>query len=329
MSLEPFGRSIGPPEEVAVSGPLSDLLELHRLLGNSPAPSQPLQGYRLALADGCRWWLSGLGPAAPWAERLAAIMHLLPGEVQDAAPLVFSKLPPGPPAGSFHPEAQGWEVSKQRYLRAWSRPGRPETLCAFPLSRAGVVYSCLWSSLAFIYQASMRRGGLPLHGALVAREGRGVALVASGETGKSTCCRRLPLPWRPLCDDELLVVRDPGGQYLAHPFPTWSDYLLERARHTWDVQSAVPLAAVCLLEQSPEDDILLLGRGGAAVSLYDSTLEVRYKLWLKPGQRGEPDYRRLLFDNAALLVAGLPVFRLRVSLNGRFWELIEGALGWR
>jgi hypothetical protein len=34
-------------------------------------------------------------------------------------------------------------------------------------------------------------------------------------------------------------------------------------------------------------------------------------------------------DNACKIVKQVPVFRLRVSLTGSFWEQIEAALGWR
>ena len=31
-------------------------------------------------------------------------------------------------------------------------------------------------------------------------------------------------PWRSLCDDATLVVRDASGRYWAHPWPTWSRF---------------------------------------------------------------------------------------------------------
>jgi SynChlorMet cassette protein ScmC len=309
--------------------PEADFLELFRLLGQNPPPSLPRRGYRLALADGSRWWLSGMGHTAPWVERLAVIMRLSPGERDGASVLLFTGglTPPWP--FSPPPVLPGWEVLEQRQLRGWFRPGSPHTLVELPFKEAEWVYIGLWSALTFIYQDSLRRGGLPLHGALVSREGRAVSLVAPGETGKSTCCRRLFPPWRSLCDDEHLVVLSPEGRYLAHPFPTWSDYLFERGEFTWDVQEAVPLAGVCFLEQAPEDSIEPMGQARGAVALYESGLETRYKLWLSPSHRGEDIYRRFTFNNAASLATRLPTFRLRVSLTGRFWELLETALGWR
>jgi SynChlorMet cassette protein ScmC len=187
----------------------------------------------------------------------------------------------------------------------------------------------LWSSLTVIYLDSLGRGGLPLHAGLAAWEGRGVLLAAPGETGKSTACRRLPPPWEALDDDETLVVRTGPGCYLAHPFPTWSDYLMRRAAPTWNVHHTVRVGAVCFLEQHPTDLVTRLSQGQAAVFLTQSVEQLFARTWetLPPAEAARR--RRLAFANAADLALAVPAFRLQLSLHGRFWEDLEKLLAGR
>jgi hypothetical protein len=78
--------------------------------------------------------------------------------------------------------------------------------------------------------------------------------------------QRLPAPWRSLCDDTTLVVRDPHGRYWAHPWPTWSRFQNGGPGGAWDVQRAVPLAALFVLAQAEECRAERIG-SGQAVSL--------------------------------------------------------------
>ena len=80
----------------------------------------------------------------------------------------------------------------------------------------GLYLNLVRLSLIFAREAQAR-GGILIHGALAEREGSGVILAAPGGTGKTTASNRLPAPWRSLCDDSTLVVRDPQGNYWAHP----------------------------------------------------------------------------------------------------------------
>jgi len=182
---------------------------------------------------------------------------------------------------------------------------------------------------AFIFRESIRRGGLPFHAALVEREGQGVILAAPGGTGKSTCCRRILPPWQAHCDDEVLVSLASDGRYLAHPFPTWSNFFFQRRKKTWRVEVALPLAGIFFLEQSPSDSSLPLGPAEAAVAATASAQKVMIPLLLLGYPEDARIIRRTMFANACELVKKIPAFRLKVSLTGRFWEQIEAALGWR
>ena len=166
-------------------------------------------------------------------------------------------------------------------------------------------------------------GGLALHAAVVERQGIGILLAASANTGKSTCCSRLSSPWRPLCDDEALVVQDDKKQYQVHPLPTWSDYFMKRSEQTWNIESHVPLAAIFFLEQAEIDDVVPMGRGQAAVYIAQSAMQVSEPNLSNVDRAEVRAFRKKLFDNSCDLARVIPAFKLQVSLNGRFWEKIE------
>ena len=179
-----------------------------------------------------------------------------------------------------------------------------------------------------IYQCSIEKGGLPIHAALIELEGRGVLLSARCNTGKTTCCRRLPDYWKELCDDEALVVLDNQKKYWANPFPTWSDYLLKRSESTWNVQYSVPLCGIFFLEQSTTDDITPMGYGKASALIAEAANTVRIRFMRGMDKESQRGSMREMFDNACRITKMIPAFHLHVSLNGRFWEKIEEALGW-
>ncbi len=109
----------------------------------------------------------------------------------------------------------------------------------------------MWSSLAPIYLREQLFGGMPFHAGLVERDYMGFLISAPSGTGKSTSCRRIPPPWKPLCDDEVFIVKDSKGTYKVHPFPTWSEFFNGRKRHHLErFKRAVPLSAIFFLEQS-------------------------------------------------------------------------------
>jgi SynChlorMet cassette protein ScmC len=181
-------------------------------------------------------------------------------------------------------------------------------------------------SLYPIYERALNSGGLPFHAGVVERDGKGVLLAAPKNIGKSTCCRRIPRPWNALCDEETLIVQDAQRQYLAHPFPTWSDYLTRGSNRTWNVQRYIPLAAIFFLEQAEADKVIPLGQGEAAALMNQSAMQVCVRNWMNLDGEKMRAFRKKLFDNACELTWAIPIFKLRVSLTGRFWEEMEKVL---
>ena len=296
--------------------------------------------YCLTLSDGSSWWLSGVNEHTGWVERLAIIMELKESRLNGSPKLIFSPEEASngvldgvdrcvtAKLGSWGRNT-GWTVDDPASLRVWCSESIPDVLCEVSHHDQvqEIQFLNMWYTLLPIYQRSICRGGLPLHAGLVELDGLGILLVASSDKGKSTCCRRLPVYWKPLCDDETLVVLDKQKKYRAHPFPTWSDYLLKRAKNTWDVQYSVPLYGVFFLEQSEADEVVPVGEGQAAVLMSESASQVCEKFLITLDREDQRPFREELFNNASKIAMMIPAYRLSVSRHGRFWEKMERVLG--
>ena len=157
----------------------------------------------------------------------------------------------------------------------------------------------------------------------------GVLLAGRSGVGKSTACRRLPPPWRALSDDETLLVRDGNGIIWAHPWITWSRLFgAEKGdrSETWNVQRAVPLRAIFILEQGEMDHVEPLGPGHA-VTLLAELAHHTAKTFLQDLPTDEiVAFNNRLFENLCALAHSLPAYLIHVSLDGAFWDEIERKL---
>jgi SynChlorMet cassette protein ScmC len=222
----------------------------------------------------------------------------------------------------------GWKAHDLRFIRFWSHEDEPDLICEMRHEEGDYQRRILSMrfSLYPIYQQVEESGGLPLHAGLVEHNGKGVLLAGPKNAGKSTCCRRLPKPWYPLCDEETLIVRVDQKQYLAHPLPTWSEYLAKRSEQTWNVHSHVPISSIFFLEQAGCDEVIPLGRGEAAVFINQLATQVCCRYWNNLDNKDLISRKTKLFENATKLARAIPAFRLRVGLKGRFWEEMEKVL---
>ncbi len=253
--------------------------------------------------------------------------------------LIFSSAADAPPAlniGASFVAARlnlwgrntGWHIDDPASIHNWNTESIPDILCELTHHEEfeEIHFLNMWYALLPVYQRSVSLGGLPFHAGLVELNGLGVLLAASSDKGKSTCCCRLPEYWQPLCDDETLVVLDTEKRYRAHPFPTWSEYLLKRSEKTWNVQYSVPVSAIFFLEQSATDELEPLGEGTAAVLMTESAAQIYEKFLRNMGKNDQQSFRKVLFNNACKMSKQIPSYRLHVSLHGRFWEKMEEAL---
>ncbi|MFC1488550.1 SynChlorMet cassette protein ScmC [Thermodesulfobacteriota bacterium] len=303
----------------------------------SPAHTPAHSAYTLSLSDGNSWCLTGDQHTCRFLDKFAAIMELKECPINGFPKIILrsdnaNKALNGliqmvPPEYRVSGNRGGWSFYDLNTLRIWYHQHMADVLCEVKdIKYEEIEFISMWSALLPIYQRSIGKGGLPFHAGLAERDGRGFLLAAPGHTGKSTCCRRLPSSWRQLSDDETLVVLDQQKRYRAHPFPTWSDYLLKRSEKTWDVQYSVPLSGIFFLEQSETDHASLLGEGKAAVLITESAMQICNKFWTVFDKANQRLLSKGLFDNACEMAKQIPAYRLKVSLHGRFWEKIEQIL---
>lgn len=186
----------------------------------------------------------------------------------------------------------------------------------------GFVNHILQLALVIARQAQ-NQGGILLHGALIERDGWGVILAGPGRVGKTTASRRLKSPWRSLSDDAALVVRGKDGAYWAHPWPTWSRFMSDGPGGTWDVEHAVPLQAIFLLQQAQQDRVEPVAQGQVVCLLVELTEHTSWSMSHRVGEDEERAIRLQRFENICSLATTMPCYRLHLSLHGAFWEEIE------
>jgi SynChlorMet cassette protein ScmC len=295
-------------------------------------------GYNLYLSDGSRWWLAGDEYNSRWVDKLATIMELHESASDGSPRLVFCRAghlngsvgsATGPvPSKSQYSDGNDWVFYDHDSLRFWHQQGSPHVICEL-INNKGHKNQIInmWNALRPVYEKSIHRGGLALHAGLAELGGRGFLLVGASDKGKSTCCDRLPGHWKPLCDDEALVVFDEHKNCRVHPFPTWSDHLWNRAENTWNVQSSVALHGMFFLAQSDMDEVAPLGEGQASIHLNESALQICQKFCITLDEKNQRQFRTELFNNACNIAKQIPAYRLRVSLHGRFWEKMEKVIG--
>jgi SynChlorMet cassette protein ScmC len=189
-----------------------------------------------------------------------------------------------------------------------------------------ILVSQLMQLSLVIAQQAQTRGGFLLHGALIERNGWGVILAGPGGVGKTTASGRLPTPWLSLSDDESLVVCDENGKYWVHPWPTWSNFMLDGKGGTWDVEHAVPLKAIFLLVQAQHDRIEPIGVGHSVPLLVELTEQASWSMAHGQGGAMARALRLQRFENICSFAKSKVCYHLHLSLDGAFWEEIERVL---
>jgi SynChlorMet cassette protein ScmC len=249
--------------------------------------------HMVRLGDGQEWEFSAAEGARDWAERLASILGIQ--------------------------ESSSHQGSDNLICNIMEEGGNPD----LDIIR-------MWQALSPLSRRTWELGGLSLHAALIERNGRGYILAGHGGAGKSTCCRRIPSEWNVLCDDEILVVLDSKGRYLAHPLPTWSNYLTSGkndALISCKLERCVPIEGIFFLEQAKTDKVIRIGKGNASAFIAESALQAAQRNFDANCKNDNVLYRRKIFENSCAFAKKIPAFVLHVSLSGKFWEKIEDASG--
>jgi len=91
------------------------------------------------------------------------------------------------------------------------------------------------------------------------------------------------------------------------------------------VNRTLNLKACLFLEQSQDDAVLPMGKADSVLAIHRAAIQMLRSIGHREhGDRAE--WNEKIFENAVALSQILPVYRLRVSLTGRFWEKIEAVL---
>jgi signal peptidase I len=273
------------------------------------------QSLKLVLADGRQWVIRPVDDeAAAVVTELGNVMHL-----------GFA----GGTGGSGNDERDLWvAVAEESGESNW-----PETdvagavVCQLTAAtdRDGLVVQMIRVATVIAREA-LARGGLLLHAALAEYHGSGFIMAGPGTVGKSTASSRLPAPWRSLCDDMTLVVRDGKGNLWAHPWPTWSRFWSNGPGGSWDVEQAVPLRAVFFLGQAAADKLEPVNVTQATAMVLESAVDLVREATLVADINAARALTGEGLGAAKALVLAVPAYSLKLSLTGRFWEEIEPIL---
>jgi SynChlorMet cassette protein ScmC len=275
----------------------------------------------MTLADGSTWGIAaGDEKAFAIVARLADAMQLLPQQAPIYRLLVLTD-DNGVSTHSSH-LVYGRRRSVPRIFLS-STGDNTFTCILSPKQKKDVFADQLVQLSLVIAQQSQNAGGILLHGALIERDGWGIILAGPGGVGKTTASSRLSLPWRPLSDDEVLIVCDEKGTYWTHPWPTWSKLMSGGKGGTWNVNHAVPLKGIFFLSQAKEDVAEPIGAGETACLLFESSQQTMWPLLRFLNTEEGRDIHLRRFENICTLVRRVPCYRLHLSLDGAFWREIE------
>ena len=295
--------------------------------------------YCMELANGQSLCLVGTNGIRSWLGKLASVIELGHCETNVECPRIIfiqydlNKVEEIKPTHYLDSDMQsslpssGWIFCDYISTQFWFHPDSLDIICNVSQE---INYETdiirMWHTMRLIYRWSQSFGCIPLHAALVEKDGVGVVLAAQGGTGKSTCCRRIPSPWHALCDDEVLVVPDKHGHYMVHPFPTWSDYLIRRQTKTWNIQQYVPLSSIFFLDRLQSDQVITIKQGKSALYINNSSDQIFGDKLRDSNQEEYLSIKKKSFDNSCQIAKTVPVFKLQISLDSQFWKEIEKVL---
>jgi SynChlorMet cassette protein ScmC len=295
--------------------------------------------FDLRLTNGIEWRLIACDASvAPWVRKLASVLHLHVSHTNGFPSIMFfrEKNSSGPPSlqsltrimdDASDLPMRGWKEQRLGIVRFLRHPESQDIICGVTGDLAWDIQVIqMWTALSPVFDAAQDSGGLLFHAALAELNGSGALIIGPSGAGKSTCSRRLPVPWRSLCDDEVLIVRDSPGQYHAHPFPTWQELIRGDRNRSWEVQEHVRLKAIFFLKRSDMDEVHPISHAQAALWIYKSIQQTRERNDFSLTKAEEKALSLKLFGNACALAGSVPCFILDVTLSGRFWEEMQNVL---
>ncbi len=279
--------------------------------------------YHLALRNGQEWILKADPELEDWLQHLSSILMLRDAGPGKDRPSWRFCLSDTHQRGNNGDE---WVIARSHWLNNHVRTGGTDLISEiFPYDRGDPKEDIarMMFAIQALYLAVWPYGGIPVHAALLERNGEAILIAAPGGTGKSTCAERIPLPWHALCDDSVLLV-PADGRYYAHPLPTWSDLIMRDLNdRRWNVGHAVPVTGIWFLEHGENDRAIPVGKGEASSRLYRSAVQVsRACLRKEFNETLYSRWHRALFHRCCDAVSYLSCGILQATVDGTFWDCL-------
>lgn len=193
-----------------------------------------------------------------------------------------------------------WQLSRGDFRAEWdpvSSRGR--------IVQAAAPYASD-SALRIVHSLLLaRQGGFLLHAVSAVRGGRAFLFAGVSGAGKTTMAGLAPSD-ATLLTDEISYVRPENGRYFAYGTPFTGE--LNRSGENM----RAPVAALYLLEQARENQILSIRTGEACRRLLENILFFAH----------DRNLVAQVFQSACDFVAGVPVKILRFKKDRSAWDLI-------
>ena len=291
------------------------------------------KNYNLTLADGSTWLFHAEASVSSWLDDLAEIMELVSGEISydnffyfyssedKASGIVDDKI------NSVISSEKQWDYYfNGSPIHLWINKYSGENIIELDKSFFHIrdmFYLNMTTSLTPLFLYSIKNGGTPVHAALAVYKDKGILIAATGDTGKTTCCKRLPEDeWTFLCDDLSLLIKDSQGEICAHPLPTWSDYMVRKLSTTWEVEKYVPVRAIFFLEQSTSDKVIPISKLETSIRLLESAKQAL--IWdMDDAPHLNMSRNNDMFNSTQQIAKTIPAYILHATLTGEFWKHIE------
>jgi len=287
--------------------------------------------YSLRLANGQAWTLIATNGLNSWLKAFARILELEPCQLNGRPKIIFTKGHKKPAVRPklnlpFKYPFSGWQRLNLGTIQFWQHKDLNDIICEVSNLKNNTLKTInMMQALRGIYNKIIKQGGFPFHCGLLEKDGQAVLVSAPGNTGKSTCCQRVPKPWTAQADDAAVIVKH-HGLYFVHPFPTWSDYLNRNSSKTWQVAKSFPLKAIFFIEQTKGREEAIPIWAGQAVILVNQQISLTPCFSQENKKAETAELNKLVFNNACELAKQIPCYILKVHIRGKFWQQIEKIL---
>ncbi|MGC9031764.1 MAG: hypothetical protein ACP5H7_03320 [Minisyncoccia bacterium] len=170
-------------------------------------------------------------------------------------------------------------------------------------------------------------GGFFLHSGLVKFNNKIILLSGGGNFGKSTACSLISSFGEVLCDD-MVIILPYLDKYIAHPLPTWSNYLInpiykKRVINNFysGIENYYIVSCAFILSKSKENKIIPLDIKEAISLLYRFAFDVSSLSFMNKSLKN--DLKKKLFFNICRFSESIPISLLKFNNTINFYKELE------